>query len=251
MGVRLAKEIWEAEQCFGDSYIYGDDTMREGEEVKLMTQGSIVSEDVMDGIAQDDNDTSMLADMYVQDQRERIAEECIRELEDMEVDVDAEQEHDDMDGKEVEMIQEETISSTMDSMDEDHEGRQTTVMPEVGVPSDAAPVNETPLNEMLIQEDTSNTAMDVDVVTTPSSVPTPLTPTNTSSRTPALFSHSQRRLSFPWRVQVRVDLEVGIFSKTASNSNSGCGVGPRRRSLVDDKLSMVTAAKKWFEKSAL
>jgi hypothetical protein len=189
MGVRLAKEIWEAEQCI-------DDAVGEGEEIKLtsgstMMRGSIVPVD-----AKDDKDVSMLD---AEDEQERIAEECIRDLEDVDV-------------------------------DQDH------------------------IDEYYLSTTTPDVPMDVDTVTPSSLVPPPVTPSIASSLIPPVVPHSRRRLSFLRSVQVRVDLEVEIFSKTASNSNRGCGGGPshlRRRSLVDDKLSIVTAAKKWFEKTAL
>jgi hypothetical protein len=177
MGVRLAKEIWEAERCFDDA-----------EEVKLGSGSMVMHGSIVSVAAKDDKDISMLD---------------AEDLEHMDVDQDY----------------------------------QYPVTPEDPVPPDIP--------------------MGVDIVTPSSMVPTPLAPaipTNASSPTPLVVSHSRRRLSFLRRVQVRVDLEVEVFSKTASNSNRGCGVGPghlRRRSLVDDKLSIVTAAKKWFEKSAL
>lgn len=205
MGVRLAKEIWEAERCLDED----DEEEMVLERGTMTMEGSIVSSASaeQDKTMQDAKETTTL-----QTERERIAEECIRELETMDVDQEVDQEM--------------TPATTT-----------TTEQDEQRVKDNAA---------VLPHED----AMDVDTFTTtvtvqPATTTTPKTTSPpTTTQTPT--SRSQRRLSFPKRLQVRVDCEVQVLSKTASNTNMS-----RRRSLVDDKLPIMIAAKKWFEKTAL
>lgn len=201
MGVRLAKEIWDAERCLDD-----DEEEMVLEKGTMTMEGSIVSSASaeQDKTMQDVEETTTL-----QTERERIAEECIRELEDMDVDQEVDQEM--------------TPATTTTEQDEQRVEDNAAVLP---------------------HED----AMDVDTTTTVTvQQPATITPKTTSpptTQTPT--SRSQRRLSFPKRLQVRIDCEVQVLSKSANNTNI-----PRRRSLVDDKLPIMAAAKKWFEKTAL